>query len=128
MLFRSLESVDDWGGLSADVKYGHVDEAGHYAEEASRTLGKFKREMSDIKMITGTEIAVGTFDTFSDYFYDGLIFDWVVQSEIGKSMDAVKDTKNHIDKAMSGLYEEKVTEEFMLRQLEDQINNIIDEA
>jgi hypothetical protein len=124
---KELESADGWG-LSDDVKYGHVDEAGRYAEEASRTLGKLKREMSDIKMITGTEIAVGTFDTFSDYFYDGLIFDWVVQSEIGKSLDAVKNTKNQIDKAMSKLYEEKVTEEFMIRQLEDQINNIIEEA
>jgi len=124
---KELEGADDWG-LSNDVKYGHVDEAGRYAEEASRTLGKFKREMSDIKMITGTEIAVGSFDTFSDYFYDGLIFDWVVQSEIGKSLDAVKNTKNQIDKAMSKLYEEKVTEEFMIRQLEDQINNIIEEA
>lgn len=133
---RELENAEGWGiteifgsgFMSDEVRYGHVDEAGHYAEETSRTLGKFKREISDIKMITTTEIAVGTFDTFSDCFYDGLIFDWVVQSEIGKSLDAVKNTKNQIDKAMSKLYEEKVTEEFMVRQLEDKINNIIEEA
>ncbi|MPN59730.1 hypothetical protein SDC9_207452 [bioreactor metagenome] len=110
------------------MKYSHVDEAGHYAEEAQRTLGRFKREMSDIVMITGTEIAIGTFETFADYFFDGLIFDWVVQSEIGKSLDAVKNTKNQTDKAMSKLYEEKVTEEFMIKQLEDQINRIIENA
>ncbi len=133
---RELESAEGWGVvdilggglLTTAVKYSHVDEAGRYAEEAQRTLGKFKREMSDITMITGTEIAIGAFETFADYFFDGLIFDWVVQSEIGKSLDSVKNTKNQTDKAMSKLYEEKVTEEFMIKQLEDQINRIIENA
>lgn len=133
---RELEKAEGWGFvdilgggfLTTAVKYSHVDEAGRYAEEAQRTLGRFKREMSDIVMITGTEIAIGTFETFADYFFDGLIFDWVVQSEIGKSLDAVKNTKNQTDKAMSKLYEEKVTEEFMIKQLEDQINRIIENA
>lgn len=132
---NELERSEGWGvadilssGLTTSKKYNHVDEAGRYAEEAQRTLGRFMREMSDITMITGTEIAVGTFETFADYFFDGLIFDWVVQSEIGKSLDAVKNTKNQTDKVMSKLYEEKVTEEFMIKQLEDQINHIIENA
>lgn len=133
---RELETSQGWGVvdilgggfLTTAVKYNHIDEAGRYAEETQRTLSKFKREMSDIKMITGTEIAIGAFETFADYFFDGLIFDWVVQSEIGKSLDAVKNTKNQTDKAMSKLYEEKVTEEFMIKQLEDQINHIIENA
>lgn len=133
---NELEKSEGWGVsdilgggfLTTSVKYSHVDEAGRYAEEAQRTLGRFKREMSDITMITGTEIAIGTFENFADYFFDGLIFDWVVQSEIGKSLDAVKNTKNQTDKAMSKLYEEKVTEEFMIKQLEDQINHMIENA
>ncbi|MDF2949149.1 MAG: hypothetical protein K0R07_1176 [Sedimentibacter sp.] len=133
---KELESAEGWGVvdilgggfLTTAIKYDHVDEAGRHAEETQRTLGRFKREMADIKMITGNEIAIGTFESFADYFFDGLIFDWVVQSEIGKSLDAVKNTKNQIDKAMSGLYEEKVTEEFMINQLEEQIKNIIENA
>lgn len=133
---KELESAEGWGVadilgggfLTTAIKYNHVDEAGRHAEETQRTLGRFKREMSDITMITGTEIAIGTFETFADYFFDGLIFDWVVQSEIGKSLDAVKNTKNQIDKVMSKLYEEKVTEEFMIKQLEEQIKNIIENA
>ena len=133
---NELESAEGWGiadilggGLIVTaVKYNHIDEAGRYAEESQRTLSKFKREMSDITMITGSDIAMGSFETFADYFFDGLIFDWVVQSEIGKSLDAVKNTKNQTDKAMSKLYEEKVTEEFMIKQLEEQINRIIESA
>lgn len=133
---KELESSQGWGIMdmlggklvTTAAKYDHVDKAGRYAEEAQRALGKFKREMSDITMITGTEIAIGAFETFADYFFDGLIFDWVVQSEIGKSLDAVKNTKNQTDKAMSKLYEERVTEVFMIKQLEDKINHIIENA
>ncbi|WMJ77606.1 MULTISPECIES: hypothetical protein [unclassified Sedimentibacter] len=133
---KELENAQNWGDgdgmigkiINPSAKYEHVDKAGQYAEYTQRSLGRFKRELSDIKMITGKRIAIGIFDAFSDYFYDGLIFDWVVQSDIGKSLDAVKNTKNHIDKAMSKLYEEKVTEECMIKQLEDQINHIIENA
>jgi hypothetical protein len=79
-------------------------------------------------MVTNLEICVGSFEKFADFFFNGLIFDWVVQSEIGKSLDCVKNTKNQIDRAMSKLYEEKVTEEFLVHQMEEQIKNIIDKA
>lgn len=133
---KSLEKAENWGlwdmfggGLiSTMVKHNHIDEARNYAEKAQRLLGKFKREISDINMITNSVIYVGTFETFADYFFDGLIYDWVVQSEIGKSLDTVKNTKNQIDRAMSKLYEEKVTEEFMLHQMEEQIKTIIEKA
>jgi len=43
-------------------------------------------------------------------------------------MDIVKYTKNHIDKAMSKLYEEKITNEFLYNQMQEQINNLIKSA
>jgi len=133
---KALNDAEDWGvwdlvggGLfTTIVKHNHIDIARKYAEEAQRQLGKFKREISDINMVTNFEINVGSFETFADYFFDGLIYDWVVQSEIGKSLDSVKNTKNHIDRAMSKLYEEKVTEEFLLQQTEEQIRTIIEKA
>ncbi|MGB4437702.1 MAG: hypothetical protein WBJ13_00460 [Sedimentibacter sp.] len=131
---KQLESTENWGIVDIDddgvisMKCNHVDEARKYAEEAQRMLGRFKREISDIIMMTGAEIAVGTFDTFADSFFEGLIFDWVIQSVIGKTLDSVKNIKNETDKAMSKLYEEKVTEEFMINQIEEQINHIMKNA
>lgn len=135
-VIKELETADGWGiadiladGLiTTTIKHSNIDDARGYAEQAQRMLGKFKKEMSDIRMVTGTEIAVGSFETFSDYFFDSLIFDWVVQSEIGKTLDTIKNYKNQLDKAMSKLYEEKVTEEFMTKQMEEQINHIIENA
>nr|WP_312578287.1 hypothetical protein [Sedimentibacter sp.] len=132
----ALSTAENWGVwdmlggglLTTVIKHDNVDKARKYAEETQRKLDIFKREISDINMVTNIEISVGKFETFADYFFDGLIFDWVVQSEIGKSLDAVKSTKNQIDKAMSKLYEEKVTEEFLLQQMEEQIKSIIEKA
>jgi hypothetical protein len=120
-----LESAGDFE--NPDIN-NNMNDARGYAEQAQRMLGKFKKEISDITMVTGTEIALGTFENFADLFFDSLIFDWVVQSGISKSLDTVKNTKNQLDKAMSKLYEEKVTEEFMVRHIEEQINQIIEKV
>lgn len=130
-----LEKAEGWGiadimggFASTAMSHNHVDEARRFAEEAQRKLSRLKREIADIIMMIGSEITVGSFDTFADYFFDGLIFDWVVQTDIGKSLDVVKNIKNQTDKAMSKLYEEKLTEDFMINQIEEQINLIIDNA
>ena len=122
---KELETAKDFG--NPDVN-SNIEDARGYAEQTQRMLGRFKKEISDITIVTGTEIAVGTFENFADCFFDSLIFDWVVQSGIGKSLDTAKNTKNQLDKAMSKLYEEKVTEEFMINQIEEQINQIIEKA
>lgn len=133
---RALSTVENWGVWdmleerlpTTVIKHDNVDKVRKYAEQTQRQLDIFKREIADINMVTNIEICVGKFESFADYFFDGLIFDWVVQSEIGKSLDAVKNTKNQIDKAISKLYEEKITEEFLLQQMEEQMKDIIEKA
>ncbi len=130
---KALENVEDWGNWDKkdqliEAENMDIDEAVNYAEEAQRLLGKFKREIADINMITNTDITVTHFETFSSKFYDSLIYDFVVLTEIGRTMDIVKYTKNHIDKAMSKLYEEKITNEFLYNQMQEQINNLIKSA
>ena len=125
---KTITELESAEGFEAPDMNNNIDDAREYVEQAQRMLGKFKKEISDITMVTGTEIAAGTFENFADLFFDNLIFDWVVQSGISKSLDTVKNTKNQLDKAMSKLYEEKVTEEFMVRQIEEQINQIIEKA
>ncbi|MBP7223266.1 MAG: hypothetical protein KBA50_08465 [Sedimentibacter sp.] len=125
LAIKELEDAEDLENIE---KRGNIDNARYHAEQTQRMLSMFKKELSDITMFTGTEIAAGTFENFSDCFFDSLIFDWAVQSGICKSLDTVKNTKNQLDKAISKLYEEKVTEEFMAKQIEEQINQIIDKA
>mgnify|MGYP001559106142 CR=1 FL=1 len=36
------------------------------------------------------DINIGSFETFADYFFDGLISDWVVQSGIHELLEGVQ--------------------------------------
>jgi hypothetical protein len=121
---EELRNVDNWG-LPDSLSDGSADTARRFAEQASRQIGNFKREISKLNLVTVNEISFGDIETFADHFFDSLICDWVLQSGIRRSLDSVKNTKNCIDKAMSKLYEEKVTEEFMYQEAEEQVRELM---
>ena len=68
-------------------------------------MNRFHRELSDLTITTDTslDINISTFDTFADYFFDGLIFDWMVQSKINKSLIDTEKTSKNISKILRTL-------------------------
>ena len=93
---NSLESAEGWGTwdilggglLATAAKHSHIDEAKEYAHNTKIALIRFQNELSDVNLIMNIDINIGSFETFADYFLDGLISDWVVQSGICKSLDS----------------------------------------
>jgi len=78
------------GGIIATaVKHSNIDEAKSFILDVQVWLKKFKRELSDVPFADSEELAVqlDSFSTFADYFFDNLIFDWVVQSKINRSLE-----------------------------------------
>lgn len=124
----NLEMVEVWGDWSKkSIDYNDsvenlIDDALKFAEQTQIFLGDFRREICRIDAIINSTIPINTFENFSDNFFDALIFDWVVQSEICKTLDIAKNTKNLIDRVMSKLYEEKVTDTFLLNQIQEKID------
>ncbi|MDW7652122.1 MAG: hypothetical protein SCK29_06280 [Bacillota bacterium] len=94
---RSLGSAKSWGtwdllggGLIATaVKHSRIDDARSAAHRVQQSLRAFLRELKDVDPAYTADITVeiGTFATFADYFFDGLIADWIVQSKINSSLD-----------------------------------------
>ncbi len=94
---QSLQKAKNWGiydmvggGLLATaVKHSNIDDAKSLIHDVQVWLNKFKRELSDIRIETNRELTVqlDSFTTFGDYFFDNLIFDWVVQSKINRSLE-----------------------------------------
>lgn len=39
---------------------------------------------------------VGSFLTFADYFFDGIIADWMVQSKIGDALNQVREARRQV--------------------------------
>lgn len=94
---KSLKSALGWGvydmaggGLIATaVKHSKIDESKNIIQDVQVWLSRFRRELSDVQIDTGENLSVqmDSFSTFADYFFDNLIFDWVVQSKINRSLE-----------------------------------------
>ncbi|WP_077368186.1 hypothetical protein [Anaerosalibacter sp. Marseille-P3206] len=52
-------------------------------------------------MSTDIDINISSFDTFADYFFDGLIFDWIVQSKINDSLNRVINLDRKVEKLIN---------------------------
>lgn len=68
-------------------------------------LRRFKRELADItiKELPEMSVQIDSFSKFADYFFDNLIFDWVVQSKINRSLESCQSVQFQVSKILSKL-------------------------
>ncbi len=98
---EKLSSAKNWGildilggGLITNmVKHSKINDASSYLKEAKDSLRIFQRELKDIPDFTVLEIDISSFLSFADFFFDGLIADYMVQTKIS-------DAKDNIDEAI----------------------------
>lgn len=107
----SLESAEGWGTwdmlgggfLSTAIKHSHIDDARDAVQDAQAQIDRFNRELADVKRSTNVTIEIGNLDVFADYFLDGLIVDWVVQSKIQDSLEQARQARTSIAGAVGHL-------------------------
>lgn len=96
-----LQSAKNWGlfdmlgggALTTFFKHSKMDDARYEMERAKRALQSFRKELADVDQRLHLSLEIGGFLTFADYFFDGLIADWLVQSKI---QDAKAQVENAI--------------------------------
>lgn len=108
-----FKSAGNWGvadliggGLIITaVKHSKIDKAKAEVHEVQHLLGRFQRELSDLRFSPESKlgIEVSSFQTFADYIFDGLIFDWIVQSKINKSLNNARNMKDKMQKILDNL-------------------------
>lgn len=92
----ALQSAANWGtwdllggGVFVTMaKHSRIDAARSHAREAEWHLRNFEKELADANERLGLSLNVGVFATFADYFFDGLIADWVMQSKVTRASSA----------------------------------------
>ena len=92
-----LRSARNWGiidlfgggGLSGLLKHAKVRDASRSLEQAKADLQVFQRELRDVQSIDGLRIEIGDFLTFADFFFDGFVADYLVQSKICDAQEQV---------------------------------------
>lgn len=96
---EKLKSARSWGmfdlfggGLLSDmIKHSKMNDASKYMEEAKRQLQIFQKELKETKLSVDLRMEVSSFLSFADFFFDGLIADYMVQSKISSAREQVDD-------------------------------------
>ncbi len=110
-VLNSLESAKGWGTwdmlgggiISTAVKHSRIDDARQGIHDVQAKMSQFKRELADVRERIELMIDIGEFETFADYFFDGLIVDWIIQSKISKSLERAQNAQDVITQAIEEL-------------------------
>jgi DNA repair exonuclease SbcCD ATPase subunit len=129
----SLNSAEDWGTwdlLGGDVftdieKHSHIDDAQSEMENVQTLLRQFHSELTDIHIDSDICIETGGFAKFADFFFDGLIADWNMQSKINQSQANVDNVSDQVSSAVKELelMEDRTT--CGIKNLEKEIDRLV---
>lgn len=114
------------GGLLADIaKHSELDDSKKQIEIAQNKLRRFKTELADVNINSEVHIETEGFAKFADFFFDGLISDWFMQSKINDSQQNVLSVINQIESTISRLIKLENQENDLIVKLEEELNNLI---
>lgn len=106
-----LNSAKNWGlfdmfgggFFTSMIKHSKLDGAAASLEEARYNLQIFQRELSDVHIPQDLHINVNGFLSFADFFLDGLIADYLVQSRINDAREQVDDAIGRVETLLNDL-------------------------
>ena len=96
---KKLSSAGNWGlmdlfggnFISGMMKHSKIDEAEKCLRKAGEALKVFRRELGDVNLPADVHIETSDFLTFADFFFDGILADFLVQSRIKKTRQEIND-------------------------------------
>lgn len=120
-----LESAHNWstfdmfggGTISTFAKHSRYNSAQSLIHDAQHTLREFREELLDLKKHFDHNYDIGNMLTIADYFFDGIIADWMVH---GKIKDALSQTEEMYDLVKGTLKKIKLQRD----ELEQELTNV----
>ena len=93
---NSAENFGIWdmvggGFVSTMAKHSKMNRAKENMEKARYDLRDFCRELKDVNIVGHLDIETGDFLDFADYFFDGILVDWMVQDKINQASRQVEE-------------------------------------
>ena len=94
----ALNSARGWGiydmlgggFISTLIKHSNMDKAAECINRAKSELLAFGRELDDVRGYENIDLSTGDFWGFADWFFDGLLSDWIVQGRINDARAQVE--------------------------------------
>ena len=108
---EKLNSAGNWGlfdmfggGLfSTIMKRSKMDDAQSLMESAKADLKRFQKELKDVNIPLDLRMEVGSFLSFADFFFDGFVADYLVQSKISEAKEQVSDAIIRVEQILNEL-------------------------
>jgi DNA repair exonuclease SbcCD ATPase subunit len=133
---QSLEKVEGWatwdmvggGMISTAIKHSHVDDSKQHVHYAQNRLRHFQDELADIERHFQIKFDMGNLLTFADYFFDGLIVDWVVRGKIKDSLEQTKQARYQVSSFIKQLEDQGKMLEQELNQVQEQRVTLLEQA
>jgi hypothetical protein len=131
-----LRSAANWGTwdmlgggmLSTMAKHSKIDSAKRHAHHAQSQLRRFQQELADADQRLHVSLEIGGFSKFADYFFDGLIVDWVAQSKIREASSACSSTVSRVSSAVAECRRRLSETERNIKQVSNQRRESIEQA
>ena len=135
-VLRSLSKAEDWGtwdlmggGLLCDLaKHSDIDDAQTEARQAQYLLRQFRTELVDVRIDSDLRVEVGSFAKFADFFFDGLLADWCMQSQIHESQASVESVEKQVEDVILKLRLLVENETAVIMKLEKEMENLVMDA
>lgn len=133
---EELQSACNWGAwdmlggglLATAVKHSKIDNARTFVHQAQQKMRYFQRELADVRQCSEIVIDMDGLTRFADYFFDGLIVDWIVQSKIRESLEQTNSQLTYIDNILHGLRQQLVETDNDMAQLKIKKTVLIERA
>ena len=91
------------GGLTGLFKHSQLGKAQRSLERAKADLKSFQRELRDVYGLENIRIDISGFLTFADFFFDGIIADYLVQSKIRNARSQVQEAIEQVSRILDSL-------------------------
>lgn len=108
---KELNSAGNWGivdmlgggMMTTFMKHNKMGKAEQNLQQAKYALQRLQKELRDINTIADVHIEVGDFLRFADFFFDGFVTDWLVQSRINDAKRQINDAISKVRGIISQL-------------------------
>lgn len=131
---ESLNSASNWGTfdmlgggmISSAIKHSRMDDASNHIHIAQSRMRNFQKELLDIDEMIHVDMDVSGLLKFADFFFDGLIVDWMVQGRINSSLDQVQDQLAKVRNILRNLINEKTNLQNKLVEITEKRQEILE--
>lgn len=134
---QSLENARGWGSfdmlgggmISTAIKHNHLDTAKDWVNRAQSKTQKLQRELLDLHDVhLNISFDISGLLTFADYFFDGIISDWMVQGKINDSLDQTTVQSNKLSELLHELKIQEENKENELKRIKAKRQHLIERA